>query len=63
MKSIEIKKLFSRYNNLLELYDKSNQDDKLLNIINRAEIEFKDNDIIKLFKSKLLYKSKILKKL
>lgn len=64
LKSIEIQKnYFPAYNNLLELYDKSNQDDKLLNIINRAEIEFKDNDIIKLFKSKLLYKSKNFKEI
>ncbi len=46
------------YNNMMDLYDKSNQNDKLSNLINGAEIIFKNDQVIKSFKAKLLFKNK-----
>ena len=46
------------YNNLMDLYDKSNQNIKLEDIINLAEKIFTNNQVIKSFKAKLLYKEK-----
>ena len=49
------------YNNMMDLYDKSNQNDKLSNLINGAEIIFKNDQVIKSFKAKLLFKNRILR--
>ncbi len=58
-KAIEINPNYlPSYNNVMDLYDKSNQNDKLRNLINTAEKIFKNNEIIKSFKAKLLYKNK-----
>ncbi len=46
------------YNNVMDLYDKSNQNEKLKQLINTAEKIFKNEQVIKSFKAKLLYKSK-----
>ncbi len=58
-KSIEINPNYlPSYNNVLDLYDKSNQNEKLHNLINKAEKIFKNHQVIKSFKAKLLYKNK-----
>ena len=58
-KAIEINPNYlSAYNNIMDLYDKSNQSDKLGDLINTAEKIFKNNQVIKSFKAKLLYKNK-----
>ena len=49
---------FPPYNNLMEVYDKSNQNEKLKKIINDAKIKFKNNPSIDLFDAKLLFKFK-----
>ena len=46
------------YNNIMDLYDKSNQNIKLTNVLSEAEKIFKDNEVIKSFKSKVLFKEK-----
>ena len=58
-KTIEINPNYlPAYNNTMDLYDKSNQSDKLGDLINTAEKIFKNNQVIKSFKAKLLYKKK-----
>ena len=58
-KTIEINPNYlPAYNNIMDLYDKSNQSDKLGDLINTAEKIFKNNQVIKSFKAKLLYKKK-----
>ena len=58
-KTIEINPSYlPAYNNIMDLYDKSNQSDKLGDLINTAEKIFKNNQVIKSFKAKLLYKKK-----
>ena len=42
----------------MDLYDKSNQNEKLHNLINKAEKIFKNHQVNKSFKAKLLYKNK-----
>lgn len=58
-KAIEINpKYLPAYNNVLDLYDKSNQNEKLNNLIYSAEKIFKDDQVINSFKAKLLFKNK-----
>jgi len=58
-KAIEINPNYlPSYNNVMDLYDKSNQNKKLNNLINTAEKIFKNDQVIKSFKAKLLYKQK-----
>ena len=58
-KAIEIKpNHLPSYNNIMDLYDKSNQNIKLTNVLSEAEKIFKDNEVIKSFKSKVLFKEK-----
>ena len=49
---------FDSYNNLMDLYDKTNQNKKLLFIINTAKKIFSSNKIIDLFYGLYLYKNK-----
>ena len=59
LKAIEINpKFFNAYNNLMNLYERIGQNTKLEEIINKAEKHFANNPSIKLFKGKLLFKSK-----
>tara|TARA_B100002019_G_scaffold290849_1_gene309487 strand:+ start:1328 stop:3043 length:1716 start_codon:yes stop_codon:yes gene_type:complete len=46
------------YNNVMDLYDKSNQNEKLNDLINSAEKVFKNDQVIKSFKAKLFYKNR-----
>ena len=46
------------YNNVMDLYDKSNQNNKLNKLIIVAEKLFPNNQVVKSFKAKLLYKEK-----
>ena len=46
------------YNNVMDLYDKSNQNEKLHDLLNTAEKIFYNDQVIKSFKAKLLYKNK-----
>ncbi len=46
------------YNNVMDLYDKSNQNNELKKLINSADKIFPNNQVIKSFKAKLLYKEK-----
>ena len=58
-KAIEINPNYlPSYNNVMDLYDKSNQNEKLHDLINTAEKIFLNNQVIKSFKAKLLYKNK-----
>tara|TARA_B100001250_G_scaffold384922_1_gene380198 strand:+ start:658 stop:2373 length:1716 start_codon:yes stop_codon:yes gene_type:complete len=60
LKAIETNpKYFSAYNNIMNLYERTNEDSKLKLIIESAEKEFSDNFLIKLFKGKLQFKSKL----
>ena len=57
-KAIEINPNYlPAYNNIMDLYDKSNQNDKLSDLINTAEKIFNNDQVIKSFKAKLLYKN------
>jgi len=59
LKAIEINpRFFNAYNNLMNLYERVGQNAKLQEIINKAEQYFTNNPSIKLFKGKLLFKSK-----
>ena len=56
-KAIDINpKYFPAYNNLLVLYERTNQNDKLKELIDKAEIYFKNNETLKLFYGHYLYK-------
>ena len=56
-KAIEINpKYFPAYNNLLVLYERTNQNNKLKELIDKAEINFKNNTTLKLFYGHYLYK-------
>ena len=58
-KAIEINpRYLPSYNNIMDLYDKSNQNDKLCDLIDAAEKIFKNDQVIKSFKAKLFYKKK-----
>ncbi len=58
-KAIDINpKHLPSYNNVMDLYDKSNQNDKLSDLITLAEKIFKDDQVITSFKAKLMYKNK-----
>ena len=60
LKAIEVNsKFFSAYNNLMNLYERINDDSKLKLIIEKGEKEFLNNFLIKLFKGKLQFKSKL----
>ncbi len=59
LKAIEINpNHLPSYNNVMDLYDKSNQNNKLSDLINVAETIFKNDQVIKTFKAKLLFKNK-----
>ena len=49
---------FEAYNNLMNMYERIGENTKLKDIINKSEKYFIDNSSIKLFKGKLLFKSK-----
>lgn len=49
---------FDAYNNLMDLFDKTNQNDNFLNIINKSKIIFNNNSIISLFYGLYLFKTK-----
>lgn len=51
-------KYFDAYNNLFDLYEKTNQNEKLHNILSKAEKIFTNNKIIKLFRGAYNYKIK-----
>ena len=56
-KAIEINpKYFPAYNNLLVLYERTNQNNKLKELIDKAEINFKNNITLQLFHGHYLYK-------
>ena len=58
-KTIELDpKHLPAYNNLLELYDRSNQNEKFKQLLEKSEANFIKNSIIDLFKAKLFYKLK-----
>ena len=52
------KKYFSAYINLMELYERTNQNDLLEEIINKSDDVFFNNKINKLYRGKLYYKKK-----
>ena len=59
LKTISIAPKFSpAYNNLLEIYDKSNQNENLEQLIKKAEGENIDKKVISLFQGKLNFKLK-----
>ena len=55
-------KYFPSYNNLMELYDKSNQNQKFKNLLEDAKKIFKSNISLDLFEAKYLFKLKEYKK-
>ena len=59
LKAIDINpKFFSAHNNLMNLYERIGENTKLNKVIKNAEKYFENNSSIKLFKGKLLLKSK-----
>ncbi len=59
IKAIDINPMFfEAYNNLMNMYERIGENIKMKEIINKAEKYFSDNPSIKLFKGKLLFKSK-----
>ena len=52
-------KFFSAYINLMELYERTNQNDLLEEIINKSDDVFFKNKINELYRGKLYYKKKI----
>ena len=58
-KTIELNpKHLPAYNNLLELYDISNQNEKFKDVLEKSETNFGKNSTIELFRAKLFYKLK-----
>lgn len=51
-------KFFPAYINLMELYERTNQNDLLNEIIKKSEVVFSNNKVIKLYRGKLNYKKK-----
>ena len=49
-------KYFDAYNNLMNLYERTNKEEKLKELINKSEIQFNNNSIISLFKE-IFYKT------
>ena len=50
-------KYFEAYNNLMDLLERTNQNEKLNKAIIKAELQFKQNPIVKLFYGQYLYKT------